>query len=271
MLQLIRPLNLVLVVCGVVLGAWLTRMDQPVDWADTLLAAVALALVAAAGNVHNDIRDLEVDRVNRPDRPLPSGRVTLQTARRLCAVLLGASFLLGAAVSLRHVAALVGIALLLWWYNRKLKHLPLIGNVVVAGLVTASLPFARLDMSFAPALSVAMAFAFVLNFIRELIKDAEDARGDAGVGSRTLAVLRGAGGVRNAIRGLLAVTLFAMPIPAWLPSFTGTWLLTCIPAALFLALALSSTVSDGFPAPATSRHVKTAMILGLLALAVSVN
>ncbi|MEQ9104617.1 MAG: geranylgeranylglycerol-phosphate geranylgeranyltransferase [Rhodothermales bacterium] len=271
MVQLIRPLNLILVLCGVVLGAWLTRMDQPVDWIGTLLAALALASVAAAGNVHNDLRDLEADRVNRPDRPLPSGRVSLRTARLMGGVLLGASFVLGAMVSLRHLGALVGIALLLWLYNRWLKHRPLIGNLVVAGLVTLSLPFARLDTPLGPALWVAMVFAFVLNLIRELVKDAEDADGDSGVGSRTLAVLVGTRRVRSGVQVLLAGTLIALPAPAVLPAFAGTWLLTCIPAAVFLALALAGTVGEGFPAPRASRHVKMAMVFGLLALTVSVR
>ncbi len=271
MVQLIRPLNLILVLCGVVLGAWMTHMEQPVDWTGTFLAAVALASVAAAGNVHNDIRDLEADRVNRPDRPLPSGRVSVRAARLVCGGLLGASYVLGALVSVRHLGALVGIAFLLWLYNRRLKHLPLIGNVVVAGLVTVSLPFARLDTPLTPALWVAMVFAFVLNLIRELIKDAEDANGDAGVGSRTLAILAGTRGLRVGVQVLLAGTLIALPVPAILPAFAGTWLVTCIPASVFLALALAGTVGEGFPSPSASRHVKAAMVFGLLALAISVR
>lgn len=271
MLQLVRPLNLVLILCGVVLGAWLTRMEQPMEWGMTLLSAVALALVAAAGNVHNDILDLEADRLNRPDRPLPSGRVSPRAASLLCGVLLGASVLMGALVSVRHVIALAAIAALLWLYNRWLKHLPLVGNVVVAALVTVSLPFARLDGHMAPALLVAMLFAFLLNLIRELVKDAEDARGDAGVGSRTMTVVLGNTGVRRLVQALLVVTLFGLPVPTVLPAFSGTWLLTALPASLFVALALVGTTGGAFPGNACSRHVKLAMVLGLVALAVSVR
>lgn len=271
MLKLVRPLNLVLVFSGVVLGAWITRLDGPVDWIWTLIAAVALALLAAAGNVHNDIVDVETDRVNRPDRPLPSGRVSLRAATVLCGSLFGASVVLGAVVSVAHAAVLGAMALLLWLYNRWLKHLPLIGNVVVAGLVTASLPFARLDGQWPSTLVVAMLFAFVLNFIREVIKDAEDTSGDGAVGSRTWAIVAGTSRVRRWVQALLVITLVAMPVPTLLPAFSGTWLLTSLPAAVFLALGLSDTVRSTFPGASTSRHVKSAMILGLVALAISVQ
>lgn len=271
MLKLVRPLNLVLILSGVVLGAWISRLDHPIDWTATLLSAAALVLVAAAGNVHNDLRDLEADRLNRPDRPLPSGKVSPRTAVILCGALLGASVVLGALVSVRHVFALVGIAVLLWLYNHWLKHLPFIGNVVVAGLVTVSLPFSGLDVRPAPALLVAMSFAFVLNLIRELVKDAEDAVGDARVGGRTLAVLIGPAKVKRLVQILLALTLVALPVPAAIPAFSGTWLLTTLPAALFLGLALKSTVTDAFPVRMTSRYVKLAMVLGLVALAISVR
>lgn len=271
MLKLLRPLNLVLVVSGVVLGAWITRLDGSVDWIWTGAAAVALALMAAAGNVHNDIVDVEADRVNRPNRPLPSGHVSLRTATFLCGGLFGASVVLGAVVSVMHAAVLGGIALLLWLYNRWLKHLPVIGNVVVAGLVTASLPFARLDGQWPATLVVAMLFAFVLNLIREVIKDAEDASGDGVVGSRTWAIVASASSVQRWVRVLLVITLVFIPVPTMLPAFSGTWLLTSLPAAVFLALALSDTVRSTFPGASTSRHVKSAMILGLVALAISVQ
>ena len=44
------------------------------------MAATSAAAIAAAGNVYNDLRDLDTDRINRPDRPLPAGRIPARVA-----------------------------------------------------------------------------------------------------------------------------------------------------------------------------------------------
>src|SRR5947209_6144397 len=63
------------------LGVWLGRAclrsgDLRAAW----MGSAAMALLAAAGNVHTDILDLAADRVNRPDRPLAAGRVTVSAS-----------------------------------------------------------------------------------------------------------------------------------------------------------------------------------------------
>ncbi|NMB78739.1 MAG: UbiA family prenyltransferase, partial [Methanomicrobiales archaeon] len=54
---------------------------------EVLLLLAIVFLVTAAGNVINDYFDVEIDRVNRPDRPIPSGLVTLSAARAFAVIL----------------------------------------------------------------------------------------------------------------------------------------------------------------------------------------
>ena len=77
---IVRPANLVMACCAVTLGAWLAGADVA---RDVLLLLVAVAAATAFGNVVNDIRDIESDRVSHPDRPLVLG--ALEWVRTLIA------------------------------------------------------------------------------------------------------------------------------------------------------------------------------------------
>ena len=112
-----RPVGEAWIPSGWDLGAW-------------AMLAVASSLLYAAGVVLNDLFDLEHDRQSRPKRPLPSGRVSTDAARRLGWGLLWAGVALGAGAGffaghLRPgvVAALLATAILL--YNGWLKRTPL--------------------------------------------------------------------------------------------------------------------------------------------------
>ena len=61
-----------------------------------IFTALTYIFMAAAGNVVNDIYDLEVDKINRPDRPLPSGQITLRQAKVWTVILILLSLLFSA-------------------------------------------------------------------------------------------------------------------------------------------------------------------------------
>lgn len=270
MLKLLRPLNILMVLAGVLLGAWLTRSETTIDWSHAFTAACSLALLAGAGNVHNDLVDMATDRINKPSRPLVSGAVSVRTAGLVAVGCLATSLLLASLVSGFHALGIVAIAALLWLYNSRLKHVPLAGNVLVAALVTASLPFGAQGPRWTSMLVVGMVFSLVINVIREIVKDAEDAAGDHATGSRTMAVRLGPQTTRTVSMALMSVTLVAMPLPVVLTPIGGTWLLAILPAALLLALAIIHAAARPFPAKLVANRLKMSMVAGLVALAVSV-
>ena len=160
---------------------------------ETLLLFAAVALITAAGNVINDYFDIEIDRVNRPDRPIPSGKVTLPAARALAVTL----FLAGILVCLKTNALCIAIAvfnaLLLIVYAARLKRTPLIGNIAVSYLAASMFLFGG-ALDGVPGISQVMPFAamtFFAMLARELVKDAEDVEGDRASGAATLPILRG--------------------------------------------------------------------------------
>ena len=91
LLRLTRPLNVALFLAATALGGVLVRGGAAFEGealGRLLLAMLSATLVGAGSMVVNDLYDVEIDRVNRPDRPLASGRVSRRTAwmrpRRSC-------------------------------------------------------------------------------------------------------------------------------------------------------------------------------------------
>ena len=76
-IEILRPLNMILCLLAVFISAWL------VDGIASPLLPYAMLVVlcfAGASNILNDVLDIHIDEVNRPDRVLPSGRLRIQDA-----------------------------------------------------------------------------------------------------------------------------------------------------------------------------------------------
>ncbi|UCD63684.1 MAG: geranylgeranylglycerol-phosphate geranylgeranyltransferase, partial [Candidatus Zixiibacteriota bacterium] len=188
-LKLIRLINCVMAMVAAWIGARMAWL-HPVYF-EPAVAGLAVFLVCAAGNVVNDCVDVEIDRINRPARPLVKGTLTRRYAFLLAAFFnltaIGLSVLLSWPVTYLTVGAIS----LLYLYNYLLKKVPLLGNVVIsllAGLAFIAGGFA-VDpvVTFYPAGPVVAAvFAFLFHLVREFIKDIADIEGDRAAGVRTL-------------------------------------------------------------------------------------
>lgn len=270
---MVRPLNLTILVAGVLLGGVLATSSGNrwvlVGDLDLVLAALAAALVGAGGNVYNDLRDVAIDRVNRPERALPSGRVTLGAARLLWIALTGAGVLVAALVSGAHGGVAAGVAGLLVLYSARLKGQPLVGNVLVAVLIGVALLFGAGAVGAWSEGAVGALFALLTTLARELVKDVEDLPGDAALGARTLPVVVGVPRTLRSVQSLLGVTVALTPLPYLLLGYEPLYLPVVLGAA---ALLLTALVRLQRPRGATlrsaSRAIKGAMVVGIGALAV---
>jgi geranylgeranylglycerol-phosphate geranylgeranyltransferase len=186
-----------------------------------LWPVVFTALVAGLGNLVNDYFDTGIDRVNKPRRPIPSGRLSARDARR---VYLWGTVLVTAAMGALLPGRVFALALfweaLLFFYAARMKRTPLWGNMVIAGVCASAFMVGGLITGRYGVLAFPAAFAFVLVVARELVKGAEDVEGDSLAGARTLAVRFGA--ERSARWGamLLCACAAAAPVPA-LAGFFG--------------------------------------------------
>ncbi|MGH2567750.1 MAG: geranylgeranylglycerol-phosphate geranylgeranyltransferase [Bacteroidota bacterium] len=189
-LELLRPLNTFIVFLTIA-AASIVAGGGPADWQPILLAALAGALIAASGYAINDYFDVEIDAVNRPQRPLPRGALRKAEAWWIWRLCSSAGVVMSAFVGPVVLAIALFWVLSLYFYSRRFKKSALVGNLII-GLATG-LAFvyggavvAQLERSFVPAM-----FAFLINLARELVKDVEDREGDAKGNARTLPVQYG--------------------------------------------------------------------------------
>lgn len=277
LLRILRPLNLVLSLFGIAVGGILAVgsavFEGPVGM-DLLLAMVSGALVGAASNAYNDIVDADIDRRNRPDRPVASGAVSPETARAVWIGLSVVGMVLGTLVSWGVGAVAFGSVMLLWLYNVRLKGTPGWGNLVVALVIALALVYGALAVgTVTPTVAVGMGMTFLITLAREVVKDVEDVDGDGAEGARTLAVTRGAWWASRLALALTGLTLVLLPLPSFTlvgRSFLA-YGLVCAGCLLAAAWALIAADRDALrPAAASARGwLKGAMAAGVFALALA--
>jgi 4-hydroxybenzoate polyprenyltransferase len=193
------------------------------------LLVLATLCIAAAGNVINDLYDIEVDAINKPGKIIIGNKVSEAMAFNLFIGLsivgVGIGFYLSNHIGRSGFSALFVItSALLYIYSTSLKRTVLLGNIVVSALVALSLVIVGLyDLlpsispenqpaqlrTFKVVLGYAL-FALTINFIREITKDIEDIKGDTETGMKTLPILIGAQRARLVTTGLIVITLVAI-------------------------------------------------------------
>ena len=179
------------------------------DWQFVLLV-LSTVLIAAAGYVINNIFDLETDHDNKPENVIVGKSVSEATAYNLYVALniagVGMGFYLSNVIQRPGFAAIfIVIAATLYLYATSLKQMLLIGNIIVALLLSFSVIIVGIFDLF-PAtyegnqrematlfsiLTDYAIFAFIINFLREIVKDLEDVNGDYNNGMNTLPIVVG--------------------------------------------------------------------------------
>jgi 4-hydroxybenzoate polyprenyltransferase len=126
-LVLVRPANIVTSVADVLAGMAIAGIfiDRAVvedkGWQVLLLSLSTIGLYAG-GIVFNDVFDAELDKMERPERPIPSGKVSLQAAIVLGIVLLATGIAAALAVSLLAGSLALAIAVFALLYDKFSKH-----------------------------------------------------------------------------------------------------------------------------------------------------
>jgi geranylgeranylglycerol-phosphate geranylgeranyltransferase len=228
-------------------------------------------LIGGAGYIINDVFDYPIDCINRPERPLPSGRMTPRFAwfygMFLFTLGIGLSWMTG---SLASVGVAMLNSLLLFYYARRFKMATLSGNFIVALLAFTPFLYGGLVTGNTRHGAILGLFAAFLTLIRELVKDLEDVDGDRQLGGRTLAVIAGSRGVaRMAGFALLAFTLLVVQATRYtvFSPIAGAILIavTVIPLSIGL-LRLSSTSHRGLSRFSLLLKLEMLLALGVVLL-----
>jgi len=219
-LELIRLRNAIISFMGVYAGALVFSMGNTAPISSILKAAISTVLILGAGNAQNDYFDHEIDRVNRPKRPIPSGRITRSDTFMLSLVmyLIG----LGIAKSINQYCLIIAAAntVMLMIYAKYSKKMLLTANLFISYLVASVFiygaaavysPTMRINTDAVILTLVLTVCAFFINLAREIVKDIEDIEGDKSAYSATLPIRYG---VQNAktIALLAATTAVAISL-----------------------------------------------------------
>jgi len=202
--------------------------------ANFFLVSLSTITIAAAGYIINDYFDIKIDIINRPDTVILEKRIPLRMAIIAHTVLNISGIIMAAVVTRRagHYSWLIlqiGCSVMLWFYSTHFKRQFISGNVVVALLTSFTIialmlyepaihyyltqpPFILSGSNSIPnpayVLSIYTCFAFTLTWMREIVKDMEDFKGDANEGCITMPIKWG---LQRSTRfcqvlGLIAIT-----------------------------------------------------------------
>lgn len=268
-LDLVRPVNCAMIGFAVIVGAFVSK-PPAVSAPQLALGFLTGFLICAYSMAVNDTYDLEVDRVNRPDRPIPSGRVSVQDASRLSFIVLAAGIACSV-LSLNPLAVVIAAAyaFLSWLYNSRAKKTGLPGNLIVAS--SLAIPFiyggAVSGGSIAGSLLLMMALtAFFSGVGREVVKAMADVEGDAKRDVNSIARSKGLPYASRvgALFFLLAVSTSWVPLVSGLANELYTFGVV-VPDAIFLYLAVAiATRHDPASAYTVKKVALAGMTVGLL-------
>jgi geranylgeranylglycerol-phosphate geranylgeranyltransferase len=210
--RLTRLLNCVYASAATLLGGYISAGSFPPRlW----IAAGVVASLTAAGNVMNDYFDLEIDRINKPKRAIPSGQISLISAAWWAVILSVIGLVLSLFLDLVMAMIAAGILVLLVAYSWRLKHTFLLGNVAVGFMSAMTVVYGGMAVGNVQS-TIVLAFVILLFiFCREILKTIEDYEGDRLLGARTVAVVLGKVSALRLFFGL-ALLVIALSLLPWL-------------------------------------------------------
>jgi len=176
-IKITRPINVV-ITFFVVVVAILISQTESTDFYVILFASIAAALVTATGNIVNDIFDIDTDRISHQDRVLVSGKISKTEAWTEYILLNSISFIISASLSVKLMVIILTAIFVLYIYSSTLKRLPLIGNLTIAFLTGLAFIYGGFTAGNPMSAIVPAVFAFLINLIREIVKDMQDIEGD---------------------------------------------------------------------------------------------
>jgi 4-hydroxybenzoate polyprenyltransferase len=221
--RLTRPFTLLMPALGMLTGGFIAlgAGARPPEGASVLIARVGLriaigtlmaAVLNAASNVLNQIYDLEIDRINKPDRVLPAGELTTRQAMRYSVALYALAVALSVLVGWACAAIVLVTAFATWAYSApplRLKRLLLVANLTVAiprGMLLKVAGWSAVGSILSSELWFIAAIFGVFVFGAVSTKDFSDVEGDRLHGCVTLPIRYG-----NRTASLLMAPFFFAP------------------------------------------------------------
>ena len=269
---------------------------EQLPWYVLLLILLATVFIAAGGYVINDYFDVKIDRINRPDEVIVTRTITKPAAMRFSLWLSGIGIACGliAAILLRSMTLGILFVLvpgLLWFYSSSYKRLFMIGNLIIALLAgltpmlvamanvaqlklyyASILPYTPLEHDLYAWIGGFALFAFLLTWIREIVKDLQDQMGDRELECHSMPVVWGEKWTKIFVTGLIIFTIAVighlwyriLPFPIGWDSLSTRYIVLGIVTPLLGVLGLLWAAKIPSDYKNCQQLVKFTMLLGML-------
>ena len=269
---------------------------EQLPWYVLLLVGAAIVLIAAGGYVINDYFDVKIDRINRPDEVIVTRSVSKPAAMRLSVGLSGIGVVCGIAVAVLMRSMTLGIIFvlvpgLLWFYSSSYKRLFMVGNLTIALLAgltpmivamtnvaqlqllyEAILPYTSLEHDLYAWLGGFALFAFLLTWIREIVKDLQDQMGDRELECHSMPVVWGEKWTKVFVTLLIVSALaligrlwwHVLPFPTSWTSLSTRYIVLGIVIPLLGSLWLLWSAKIPSDYKTCQQVIKLTMLLGML-------
>ena len=261
-----------------------------------LLIMLATVFIAAGGYVINDYFDVKIDRINRPDELIVTRSISKPSAMRLSMVLSGTGIICSIAAAGMLRSWTLGILFviipgLLWFYSSSYKRLFMVGNLIiallagVAPMVVAMANVAILQLRYGTILAYTTLphdiyawvggfalFAFLLTWIREIIKDMQDQMGDRELECHSMPVVWGEKWTKVFVTGLIVLTIalvghlwyHVLPFPIGWSSLSTRYIALGIVTPMICTLWLLWAAKIPSDYKTCQQVVKFTMLIGML-------
>jgi len=278
-LRLMRPVNCLMMGFAVIVGAALANQDfADVPFSNLFYGFITGFALAAASMSINDYYDREIDAVNEPNRPIPSGLIKPEEALLFASILtvIGflAAFLTNTANTICFLCFLTALAswMISVVYVTAGKRTGLLGNFLVSTCVAIPFVYGSIVVTNTVELNVVLfaSMAFLSNTGREITKGIVDVQGDKIRNIQTLAVHYGERTAAVAATVFYVSAVLLSPLP-WFLGLVSIWFLPLVAVTDF-GLAASSFMLLNDYSRENARRVKqqvlACFLVGLIAFVV---
>jgi len=272
-IELMRPKNVLLAICTIPLGAYFASdfsitQDQMMV---VVLHMFSVAFFMGAGNGMNDIKDHEIDRFAHPQRPIPSNRIHLDTAKWVVRgywMLSIISLSLGIWLHPHDVTSMIVVLsiyvsavvmMITYDHGPSTKNRGFLGNIVISLMVGLVIIYggASIGRAWAGILWWIFGVVFLTNLSRELVKDCMDMNAD--MDTRSTVPMR-VGVMKTRMFAYVCVmgALICLYVPFWKGPFEFGQLFLQVPAILAL-ITLNGPMMKGND-ERSAQQIRVAMI-----------
>ena len=266
LLSLIRPINSFMIGLAVVVGIAIGSPDMLFSRL-TIYGFITGFSISSYSMIINDIYDIEIDKVNQPERPLAKQIISINSASSLSLILLLIGLTSSLLISYYNIIITAIFSILSWFYNIWGKKQGIIGNSIVASSMSIPFIFGGIITGNISLLVWSISLiAFLSGMGREIIKTIADIKGDKIKGIKSVSIQFGSRNAMLIACGFIIISILISFIPVYLNLIQIYYipLLILTDLILLYSIFVLSTNYSKSESLKVKKYILYAMLFGLI-------